>query len=175
MKDGAVARFDRKDGLGSDSIWCLYVDDQGALWVGTCRGGVSRWNNGHFITWTTKNGLINDVICQIQEDNHDNLWLGSYGGIFRVSKDELRQSASEPNREVHCVGYNLEDGLPSVECQGGFQPSSYKSPTAGFGFPTIKGLGCHQPGRGEPEFARRRLWSSKMSPRIPRMRRAGNS
>ena len=140
MKGGGFVRFDRKDGLGSDSIWCLFVDQQGMLWVGTCRGGLSRWQNGHFITWTTKNGLINNVICQIQEDNRGNLWLGSYGGIFRVNKEELSQSALTPNREVHCVGYNLEDGLPSVECQGGFQPSGYRSSDGRLWFPTIKGL-----------------------------------
>jgi ligand-binding sensor domain-containing protein/signal transduction histidine kinase len=140
IKAGKSTHFDRKDGLGSDSIWCLYVDDDGVLWVGTCRGGLSRWQNGHFVTWTTKNGLINNVICQILEDRRGNLWLGSYGGVFRISKRELTLSASEPDREVHCVGYSLEDGLPSLECQGGFQPSGYKSADGRLWFPTIKGL-----------------------------------
>ncbi len=140
VKNGKFTHFGRKDGLGSDSIWCLYVDDQGVLWVGACRGGLSRWQNGHFITWTTKNGLINNVICQILEDARGNLWLGSYGGVFRINKQELNQSATTPNREVHCVGYGLEDGLPSLECQGGFQPSGYKSSNGWLWFPTIKGL-----------------------------------
>jgi signal transduction histidine kinase/streptogramin lyase len=140
IKNGNFTHFGRKDGLGSDSIWCLYVDDQGVLWAGACRGGLSRWQNGHFITWTTKNGLINNVICQILEDARGNLWLGSYGGVFRINKLELNQSASEPNRKVHCVGYSLEDGLPTLECQGGFQPSGYKSRDGCLWFPTIKGL-----------------------------------
>jgi ligand-binding sensor domain-containing protein/signal transduction histidine kinase len=147
IKDGKFTHFGRKDGLGSDSIWCLYVDDQGVLWAGACRGGLSRWQNGHFITWTTKNGLINNVICQILEDARGNLWLGSYGGVFRINKQELKQSASETNREVHCVGYSLEDGLPSLECQGGFQPSGYKSREGWLCFPTIKGLVVVNPER----------------------------
>jgi ligand-binding sensor domain-containing protein/signal transduction histidine kinase len=147
IKDGKSIHFGRKDGLGGNSIWCLYVDDQGVLWVGACRGGLSRWQNGHFITWTTKNGLINNVICQILEDDRGNLWLGSYGGVFRINKQELNQSASEPNREVHCVGYGLEDGLPSLECQGGFQPSGYRSRDGRLWFPTIKGLVVVNPER----------------------------
>jgi ligand-binding sensor domain-containing protein/signal transduction histidine kinase len=147
IKDGKFTHFGRKDGLGSDSIWCLFVDSQGALWAGACRGGLSRWQNGHFITWTTKNGLINNVICQILEDARGNLWLGSYGGVFRINKQELNQSASEPNRELHCVGYGLEDGLPSLECQGGFQPSGYRSPDGRLWFPTIKGLVVVNPER----------------------------
>jgi len=140
IKDGNSTHFGRQDGLGSDSIWCLHLDDQGTLWVGTCRGGLSRWQNGRFVTWTTKNGLINNVICQILEDANGNLWLGSYGGVFRISKKELNQSANEADPVVHCVGYNLEDGLPSIECQGGFQPSGYASPDGRLWFPTIKGL-----------------------------------
>jgi ligand-binding sensor domain-containing protein/signal transduction histidine kinase len=140
MEGDQFTHFTRKDGLGSDSIWCLHVDDQGILWAGTCRGGLSRWQNGHFVTWTTRNGLINNVICQILEDGRGYLWLGSYGGVFRVSKQELDGSALAANREVHCVGYGLEDGLPSLECQGGFQPSGYKSPDGWLWFPTIKGL-----------------------------------
>ena len=137
---GQFTHFGRTDGLGSDSIWCLHVDEQGVLWVGTCRGGLSRWENGHFSTWTTGNGLLNNVICQILEDAQGNLWLGSYGGIFRVNKHELNESARAAGQEVHCVGYSLEDGLPSLECQGGFQPSGYKSPDGRLWFPTIKGL-----------------------------------
>jgi len=140
LKDGNFTHFDRKDGLGSDSIWCLYVDEAGELWVGTCRGGLSCWQNGRFNTWTTKNGLLNNVICQILEDAHGNLWLGSYGGIFRINKSELNQSAGEAGRTIHCVGYNLEDGLPSLECEGGFQPSGYKSKDGRLWFSTIKGL-----------------------------------
>jgi ligand-binding sensor domain-containing protein/signal transduction histidine kinase len=147
IKNGNVTHFGRKDGLGSDSIWCLYVDGQGVLWVGACRGGLSRWQDGRFITWTTKNGLINNVICQILEDARGNLWLGSYGGVFRISKEELNQSASAPDRRVHCVAYSLEDGLPSLECQGGFQPSGYKARDGRLCFPTIKGLVVVNPER----------------------------
>jgi ligand-binding sensor domain-containing protein/signal transduction histidine kinase len=147
IKDGTFTHFGKRDGLGSDSIWCLYVDDQGVLWVGACRGGLSRWQNGHFVTWTTKNGLINNVICQILEDARGNLWLGSYGGVFRINKQELNQSVSASNRDVHCVGYGLEDGLPSLECQGGFQPSGFKSSNGWLWFPTIKGLVMVNPER----------------------------
>jgi hypothetical protein len=151
-KDGNLRTLAARTGWGSDSIWCLYVDEQGVLWVGACRGGLSRLQNGHFITWTTKNGLINNVICQILEDARGNLWLGSYGGVFRINKQELNQSASEPNREVHCVGYGLEDGLPSLECQGGFQPSGLQIARWRLWFPTIKGLVVVNPETSQQEF-----------------------
>lgn len=142
---GHFTRFGKADGLGSETIWCLHVDAEGVLWVGTCRGGLSRWDGRAFTTWTTRNGLVNNVICQILEDDLGNLWLGSYGGVFRVNKERLRQSPTSANMEIQCVRYGKDDGLPSIECQGGFQPSGCKSRDGRLWFPTVKGLAVVDP------------------------------
>ena len=55
--------FGKKDGLASETIWSLSADPDGTVWIGTCGGGLSCWRNGRINTWTTRNGLINDVIC----------------------------------------------------------------------------------------------------------------
>jgi ligand-binding sensor domain-containing protein/signal transduction histidine kinase len=144
MANGEFTRFGRKDGLGSEAIWCLYVDAEGVLWVGTCRGGLSRWQNGQFTTWMTRDGLVNNVICQILEDGRGNLWLGSYGGVFKVSRAELNRSAVRGGR-IQCVRYGKESGLPSIECQGGFQPSGCKTRDGRLWFPTVKGLAVLDP------------------------------
>jgi signal transduction histidine kinase len=43
------------------------------------------------------------------------------------------------------VRYGKEEGLPSIECQGGFQPSGCKSRDGRLWFPTIKGLAVVDP------------------------------
>lgn len=141
-RNGQWTRFGKKEGLGSEFIWSLYCDADGALWVGTCRGGLSRWREGRFTTWMTKDGLVNNVICQILEDKAGNLWLGSYGGVFHVSKSQLNDPQ---NKTIQCVSYGQHDGLPSIECQGGFQPSGCKSQDGRLWFPTIKGLAVVDP------------------------------
>ena len=145
-KDGSFTHFGRRDGLGSEAIWSLKVDaDDGSLWIGTCRGGLSRWHQDRITTWTAKDGLINNVICQILEDRRGNLWLGSHGGVFRVSKTELNDYASGQRKTIQCVGYGKAEGLPSLECQGGFQPSGCKTRDGRLWFPTVKGLAVVNP------------------------------
>jgi signal transduction histidine kinase/ligand-binding sensor domain-containing protein len=144
LQNGHCQHFGRKDGLANESIWSLHPDDDGTLWIGTCGGGLSRWQNGRITTWTTKNGLVNDVICQILEDNAGNLWLGSYGGVFKVSKHALAVSVSDSN-QVDCVSYDKSDGLPSIECVGGFQPSGFRSADGRLWFPTVKGVAIVNP------------------------------
>lgn len=143
LKAGRWTRFGGKEGLGSETVWSLLADDDGNIWVGTCGGGLSRLKNGNISTWTTKNGLINDVICQILEDDHHNLWLGSYGGVFRVSKSELAAGAA--NKMIHCTGYDKTDGLPSIQCVGGCQPSGFRSQDGRLWFPTVKGFAVVNP------------------------------
>ena len=146
-KDGQCTHLGRMNGLANESIWSLCADDDGTVWIGTCGGGLSRWRNGKVTTWTTKDGLVNDVICQILEDDRGNLWLGSYGGVFCVSKAELdRTSDGASNHVIHCVSYRKADGLPSIECQGGFQPAGFKSRDGRLWFPTNKGLAVVNPG-----------------------------
>jgi ligand-binding sensor domain-containing protein/signal transduction histidine kinase len=138
-QNGQWTHFGKKEGLASETIWSLCADDDGTLWVGTCGGGLSRWENGGITTWTTKNGLINDVICQILGDDKGNIWLGSYGGVFYVNKRQLAVSTGNSN-VIQCVGYGKTDGLPSIECVGGCQPSGLRSRDGRLWFPTVKGF-----------------------------------
>ncbi|HWD20001.1 MAG TPA: two-component regulator propeller domain-containing protein [Verrucomicrobiae bacterium] len=145
MQGSNFTRFGKSAGLRSEAIWCLHTDHEGNLWVGTCRGGLSLWREGRFVTWTAQEGLVNNVICQILEDDDGNLWLGSYGGIARVRKEDLRRSAASGAPKIQCQRYGMEDGLPSLECDGGFQPSGCRSHDGRLWFPTVKGLAVIDP------------------------------
>jgi signal transduction histidine kinase/streptogramin lyase len=141
---GQWTHYGKKDGLASDTIWSLCAENDGTLWIGTCGGGLSRWQNNAITTWTTRDGLLNDVICQILQDDKGNLWVGSYSGVFRVNKQQMLQCAANSNL-VRCVSYDKADGLPSLECVGGFQPSSLRSRDGRLWFPTVKGFAIVDP------------------------------
>ena len=143
-QNGHWTHYGKNEGLASDTVWSLCADTDGTLWIGTCGGGLSRWQNNKITTWTTKNGLLNDVICQILEDDKNNLWLGSYGGVFNVDKREFSSGANVSNT-IQCVSYDRSDGLPSIECVGGFQPSGLRSSDGQLWFPTVKGFGIINP------------------------------
>jgi ligand-binding sensor domain-containing protein/signal transduction histidine kinase len=147
LKEGQFTHFGISEGLGSETIWCLLPDSDGTLWIGTAHGGLSRWCHGKITTYTTRNGLVNDVICQIFDDHHGYLWLGSHDGVFRVSKDELNRFADGERQSVQCLSFTKTDGLPSMECSGGFQPSGCRSRDGRLWFPTVKGFAVLDPGK----------------------------
>jgi signal transduction histidine kinase/ligand-binding sensor domain-containing protein len=145
LQNGKLTQFRKHDGLASDFVWSLFVDEEDALWIGTFGGGLCRLKQGKFVTLATEQGLPNNVICHIEDDGRGNFWISSYGGIFRVRKNDLRQCADEITKSVFCFIYGKADGLSTLECSGGFQPSGCQTRDGRIWFPTTKGLAVVNP------------------------------
>jgi ligand-binding sensor domain-containing protein len=72
----SVIHYTRSDGLVSDTITCLVVDQNGILWIGT-KDGISVLENAIWTTLTTADGLhSNDIRC-LANDHLNNIWIGT--------------------------------------------------------------------------------------------------
>lgn len=139
-REGQCRQFTRRDGLPNNSIRSLFADTDGALWIGTMDGGLCRLKGDRIATCTTRDGLVDNVINCIVDDGLGNLWFSSFRGIFRAGKKELNAFADGTVRQIQCVAYGRSDGLPTIECEGGFQPAGCRTRDGRLWFPTIKGL-----------------------------------
>jgi signal transduction histidine kinase len=139
LQNGAVKQFRSQDGISSDFVQCLHLDTNGALWIGTYGGGLDRFQNGHFSTIGIAQGLPSNFICGLEQDNRGNFWISSHGGIFRIQNAELNQCADGRILSVHPLVYGLGDGMPTMECSGGFQPASCWTEDGRLWFSTSKG------------------------------------
>src|SRR3990172_968007 len=68
-------------------VWTLFEDRGGSLWIGTYGGGLTRFKDGKFTSFTTQKGLSNDFVYSIHEDHKGSLWIGTYGGGLNRYKD----------------------------------------------------------------------------------------
>jgi ligand-binding sensor domain-containing protein len=139
------SHFGTNEGLSNEFIRSLYVDREGILWIGTYGGGLNRFESGRFTSFTTRDGLPSDALCYIAEDNRSNLWCASLGGVYCLKKEQLNRSAQNQHRSLRCLSYTTVDGLPSLECSGGFQPSGCKTRDGRLWFPTVLGLAVVDP------------------------------
>ncbi|MBV9612878.1 MAG: response regulator, partial [Acidobacteriaceae bacterium] len=86
--------------LANDSISALLVDHRGVLWIGSNGGGLSRYEDGKFSTYTTRNGLSGDAVKALYEDRRGRLWIGTDGGgVDRFEAGSFH-------------AYSTKDGLP---------------------------------------------------------------
>lgn len=154
IEGNTVTTFHPTDSDESEAFWSVLPDPEepGTVWVGTFRGGLLRFRDGKFVRLGETEGLPDNVICQILEDSHRNLWMGSHQGIFRVAKSELEQVAAGETNFVSCVVYGRSEGLPSLECSGGYQPAAWKNTDGSLWFTTLKGAVWIQPGQIHPDL-----------------------
>ncbi len=124
---------------GGERFWALHADADGVIWIGSLGGGLLRFQDGRFTRYTPREGLPNDYISQILEDERGQLWLGSQGGIARVSKAALNQFARGETKFARFVTYGKTDGMPTAECSGGCQPACWRSRDGRLWFATRKG------------------------------------
>lgn len=72
------------NGLAFSRVTCLVESRQhpGTLWLGTNGGGVSRFSNEHFTTYTIGSTIWTNSIGSIAEDYTGRIWVASSEGVF---------------------------------------------------------------------------------------------
>lgn len=79
-----IFNTDNTPDIGNNLITCLLEDRAGALWIGTTAGGLTRYTNGRFTRFTTRDGLADDFVSALCEADDGSLWVGTYGrGLSR--------------------------------------------------------------------------------------------
>jgi signal transduction histidine kinase len=125
--------------LSGNNINDIYTDKSGRLWVGTTNG-LSLFDeaNENFYSYTESDGLPDNCIFGILEDDHGNLWLSSRKGICKV----VLKDGIGPDLIQSIQIYRKEDGL-----QGDifFENTCYKTDDGWMYFGGIHGFTVFHP------------------------------
>ncbi|WP_242617928.1 two-component regulator propeller domain-containing protein [Edaphobacter modestus] len=104
-KEISTRAYTVTDGLAQNSVYAVYVSQDGAVWSGTLNSGVSKLKDDHFTNYTKNDGLISDTVSSIAEGTDGSMWFGTPEGLSQLSKNGWRN-------------YAVRDGLtsPDVTC-----------------------------------------------------------
>lgn len=107
--DRFLLRFDKQnetftpyttdDGLTSNTVLSIAVDNEGVRWFGTTNG-LSRFDGSNWKTFTTTDGLPSNLITAVAVDDNNILWIGTDNGLARFDGTKWKT-------------YTTEDGLAS--------------------------------------------------------------
>jgi DNA-binding NtrC family response regulator/ligand-binding sensor domain-containing protein len=108
-------------------------DGNGFLWIGTGGGGLNKFDlaNETFTHYREKDGLPNETIYGILEDNQGFLWLSTNKGLSKF----------DPETETF-RNYDMDDGLQSNEFNGG---AYYGSKSGQMYFGGVNGFNVFNP------------------------------
>lgn len=111
-EQGILGHFDDSNVLPFNYIMHIHEDKEGVFWLATKGGGVIKWQPAQdkksesiVQQFTTKDGLSNNYLYAIYEDDYDRLWIPSDKGLMYMDK------------HTHQVlkTYLVEDGLAHNE------------------------------------------------------------
>lgn len=86
--DGRFSRHDRTSGLVSDVVYDVILARDGSLWAGTA-AGACRLQGERFRCWTGDDGLLNERVSSIAEDEAGTIWVATLaGGVARFEGED---------------------------------------------------------------------------------------
>ncbi len=90
--DNSHSKFQTESdqGLSDNEIRTIFEDDDGAIWVGSDGGGVSKWlNSQKAFTITKDDGLVSNNVMGITQDQESNIWVSTISGVSILSPEGL--------------------------------------------------------------------------------------
>ena len=120
--------LNNKNSLNNDNVISLHLTKSGILWIGTFGGGLEKFDikSNKFTHYALEDGLPNNIIFSILEDEKGFLWLSTDNGI----------SMFNPKTEIF-QNFDTNDGLQSDHF---FWGSSFKSKSGELFFGGINGF-----------------------------------
>lgn len=157
--------------IKSNKIRALLEDRRGDLWIGTIGGGLTRYSQGRFRTFTTADGLSSNTVRCLLQDHDGYLWVGTdnnglnwfhddafttFGTKDGLADNQVQALAESPDRTLWIATHN---GLTSFR-NGAFRvfrtseglPNNYvrallAMPDGGVWVGTNAGLSYYDSGR----------------------------
>jgi ligand-binding sensor domain-containing protein/signal transduction histidine kinase len=105
---GRLVLFDRDNtpAFTENNIFGLTVTSDDTLWIATEGGGLVRYKEGVFRSFSAKDGLLNDFVRAVYQDRKGQIWIGTDNGLFRFTGDRIERvdnSNGVPSIAVHAI------------------------------------------------------------------------
>ncbi len=116
--------YGEADGLPSNRVYQVLLDQEGMIWVAT-EQGVARFDGYQFQTFTTSDGLATNDVFEMWEDSQGRIWLNSHANEINVIQGERILSFPTLNDgPVNHLQGLYEDGEGSIWCT--FSGATYR-------------------------------------------------
>lgn len=107
--NGAFTQYSKNQGM-DDRVTSIVAARDGTIWFGT-RDGLTRLKNGQLRTFTTVDGLSNNLIYGLFEDRAGVIWIGTKKGLDRLIGDRIENFALAPHSLAIPFGEDPDGGL----------------------------------------------------------------
>ncbi|MBS1512220.1 MAG: histidine kinase [Bacteroidetes bacterium] len=98
----AFTNYSKKDGLGSDYIYYIFIDSRNRVWFATDGAGITLYENNTFTNFAAQGKFPSRVTYSITEDIKHHIRISTYtDGLFEYNQQQFIQ-------------YGVKDGLTDI-------------------------------------------------------------
>lgn len=109
------AHYTTEEGLISNNVRAIEVDDSGAYWIGT-DAGINIKKGKKWYTYITTDGLVNSVINDIRKDKDGTIWVATDGGVQYFTAIPGRQTGGfNPIQCRNVIAFNVTSNSTDLE------------------------------------------------------------
>ncbi len=140
VSEKAVEKIDLTRANSQPQIVFLYEDAKGILWIGTKGDGLLRRDEAETMAFTKAEGLTDDYIYSLTEDERGNLWMSTNRGVMRISLKQIDDYIQGKTRYLTPALFDEAQGMAGSQCSGEGQPSVWRNGHGRLYYPTAKGI-----------------------------------
>ena len=129
----------RLERLQQGSVTAIAQDSRGRVWVAMDGGRIQVYTaSGPTLVRFT--GLPAPAVYLIADDAQSGLWFGTGRGLARASMHDIEEFLAGRQARVDLSVYGVSEGMRTIECRVGAQPSSCTRKDGSIWLPTAKGF-----------------------------------
>ncbi len=109
---GKLTRTDMPWRTDESEVVAIAADHRDRLWVGTRGAGLFCLQDSHFTSFTSTNGLPNNLAWSLYVDAEDTLWIGTAdGGLSRLREGRFTNFTTRDGLADNTICHIAEDAL----------------------------------------------------------------
>lgn len=132
IENDSVSSITKSDGLADNKILSIFEREDGTILAGT-QGGLTVIKDGEFKVYNTLNGLTDNTIYCVGEDDYNQIYLTTNRGMDIIKFD---------NDEIQVRNISMKNGLAGNECN---VRGLFKDKKGRMWVGTLKGVSCYDP------------------------------
>lgn len=103
-----------RDGLPQNTVYKIFQDSKGYIWLGTDGGGISKFDGRKHTYFKKEDGLASNVVRDILEDKDGNIWLATNEGVSIYDGIDFKTISEEDGLISNTVVKIYEDSKGRV-------------------------------------------------------------
>ncbi len=143
--DGRIVSWGQREGLADAFVTSLHHDRTDTLWIGTYGGGLFRLRDGKVSSITTRDGLPDDVVLDVLEDDGGRLWLTGTQGLTVIRMADVHARMDGRSDALSVTQYGRAEGVAGTDGTDGNQPLSWLAADGRLWFATVDGIVIFDP------------------------------